>query len=182
MKAADKRLDLRGIGSRSVDRHTLNRILRKFNDYQRGTFSAILAGGFRSAKQFCRAGLASDPTCPFCGQVEEDVEHIFLSCVAWSHIRLKFPDVSLDWLQRALPCEKVCAIPLLPLEVTTLPDPEDSEDEREIVIPLSTSDLCMETVKENFVIAFADGACTHQSIPCLRRAGFGVAFDKDLKL
>ena len=155
---------------------------RPGNDYQRGTFSAILAGGFRSAKQFCRAGLASDPTCPFCGQVEEDVEHISLSCVAWSHIRLKFPDVSLDWLQRALPCEKVCAIPLLPLEVTTLPDPEDSEDEREIVIPLSTSDLCMETVKENFVIAFADGACTHQSIPCLRRAGFGVAFDKDLKL
>ena len=182
LKAADKRLDLRGIGSRSVDRHTLNRILRRFNDYQRGTFFAILAGGFCSAKQFCRAGLASDPTCPFCGQVEEDVEHIFLSCVAWSHIRLKFPHVSLDWLQRALPCEKVCAIPLLPLEVTTLPDPEDSEDEREIVIPLSTNDLCMETVKENFVIAFADGACTHQSIPCLRRAGFGVAFDKDLKL
>lgn len=62
-----------------------------------------------------------------------------------------------------------------------MPDPEDSEDEREIVIPLSTNDLCMETVKENFVIAFADGTCTHQSFPCLRRAGFGVAFDKDLK-
>ena len=84
-------------------------------------------------------------------------------------------------MQQALPCEKVCAISLLPLEVTNLSGPEDSEDDLEIVIPLSTNDLCMETVKENFVIAFTDGACTHQSIPCLRRAGFGVAFDKDLK-
>lgn len=68
----------------------------------------------RSAKQFCKAGLATDPACPFCGQCEEDVSHIFLACVAWDHIRLKFPEVSLQWLHDAAACSRSCAVPLLP--------------------------------------------------------------------
>jgi hypothetical protein len=96
LSIANKRQDLKGVGNRIVDRHIIRAVLRQCNEYQKGTYSAILSGGFRSAKQFCKAGIISNPICPFCGQTEEDVEHIFIHCVAWHKIRLKFPDVSLD--------------------------------------------------------------------------------------
>ena len=113
LSVANKRQDLKGVGNRIVDRHTIRGVLRQRNEYQKGTYSAILSGGFRSAKQFCKAGKISNPICPFCGQADEDVEHIFIHCVAWHNIRLKFPEVSLDWLRCAQPCERICALPCL---------------------------------------------------------------------
>ena len=114
LSVANKRLDLRGVGEKPV---ALNKILRRLNNYQKGTYEAILAGGLRSAQQFCKSGLATDPACPFCGHTEEDVQHIFLTCPAWAPIRLKFPEISLDWLTQADPCTRICAVPIIPDEV-----------------------------------------------------------------
>lgn len=151
LKIANKRQDLRGVGERVVDRFTLKKILRQLNDYQRGTFSAILAGGFRSAKHFFKAGLAHDPLCPFGGQADEDVEHIFLNCPAWAYIRVKFPSVSLDWLRQALPCQGHCAMPLVPHSLVQLQSLGDCENDCDEVMPLSPADLLLEKVNNHFV-------------------------------
>jgi hypothetical protein len=134
----------------------------------------------RSAKQFCKAGLATDPACPFCGQCEEDVSHIFLACVAWDHIRLKFPEVSLQWLHDAAACSRSCAVPLLPDGVVQSNEKLWTEDQLETSKPLSSWDLDMETVENGHVVVWTDGACSAHTIPYLRRAGYGVAYDKDL--
>ena len=118
---AHKRSDLCGINN-EVDRCTLDRILHKLPNYARGTFAAIVSGGFRSAIHFQKVGLVTDPTCPFCGQCDEDIPHIFLDCPAWASIRLKFPIMNFEWLRQAPPCTKFCAVPLVPQSVLTFPN------------------------------------------------------------
>ena len=56
--ASDKRQDLRGVAHAEVDRHTIQMILNRLPAYKKGTFSAILAGGLRSAKQFAKIGFS----------------------------------------------------------------------------------------------------------------------------
>lgn len=116
LSIANKRLDLRGIRN-LVDRCTPDRTLKKMPNYWRGTFSAIISGGFRSAKHFLKAGLISDSTCPFCGQQEEDIIHILLDCPAWAATRLKYPGVDFEWLRQRNACTKLCAIPVVPAAV-----------------------------------------------------------------
>ena len=108
---ANKRVDMHGLACSEVDRCTLDRILNKLPSYQRGTFSAIPSGGFRSAKLFLKAGLVDDATCPFCCQCDEDISHIFLDCPACATIRTKFPVVDFTWLRQAPACTRLCAIP-----------------------------------------------------------------------
>ena len=180
LAAANKRLDLKGIAATPVDRFTLDKTLRKFNDYQKGIFSAILAGGLCSAKQFCKAGLVHDPMCPFCGLAEEDVEHIFLKCPAWTPIRLKFPSVSLTRLGNSDPCTKICAVPMLPVSINNIAHVAPSHDVLEIATPLTLQDPDLETKTGDYVVLSTDGSCKDQQNSFLRRAGYGVAYDKSL--
>ena len=69
-------------------------------------------------------------------------------------------------------------MPLVPAVVAALPLPDSLDNALDAVIPLSTRDLFLETVQNNLVIVHTDGACSHQSIPYLCRAGFGVVYDK----
>lgn len=54
------------------------------------------------------------------------------------------------------------------------------QDQLETSKPLSSWDLDMETVENGHVVVWTDGACSAHTIPYLRRAGYGVAYDKDL--
>lgn len=135
-KVAGRRQDLQGIQHKCVDRHTLSKIMKRMSAYHKGTFEAILAGGFRSAVQFCKAGLVEDPMCPFCGQTQETVEHIFLQCPAWTHVRLAFPEVQMDWLRVAPQCTRLCAVPLVPEPILTFSRNVVIQDDLEISVPI----------------------------------------------
>ena len=148
-------------------------------NYWRGTFSAIISGGFRSAKHFLKAGLISDSTCPFCGQQEEDIIHIFLDCPAWAATRLKYPGVDFEWLRQRNACTKLCAIPVVPAAVLEFSKSGNSDDQLENPRPLSANDLLLETIKDSHVVVWTDGSCHLQDNPYLRRAGYGVIYDHD---
>jgi ribonuclease HI len=115
--------------------------------------------------------------CPFCSSAEEDVEHIFLSCPAWAHIRCKFPHVDLAQVRLLPACTKLCAVPLLPRDIISFPRNLSIEDTLEVSSPLTELDYAIETIHDSFVFVWTDGACSHQESLHLRRAGYGVAYD-----
>ena len=181
LEFASKRADMQGIVSSEVDRVSLDRIINKLPSYHRGTYSAILSGGFRSAKHFLKAGLTDDSMCPFCGQCEEDVAHIFAHCPAWAVIRSKYPSVDWTWLLQAPKCTFLCAIPLVPSPVIQFYRSLPTSDELETSHPLSAADLLLETIKDQHVVVWTDGACQLQDNMYLRRAGYSVVYDTSLQ-
>ena len=76
-------------------------------------------------------------------------------------------------------CTKLCAIPLLPREIVAFSHDLSTHDSLEVSIPLTEHDSALETVVNNFVLVWTDGACSHQDSAHLRRAGYGVAYDSD---
>ena len=86
---------MQGVAQAAVDRSTIQKILDSLPAYKKETFSAILTGGFRSAKHFAKIGLVDSSVCPFCSSEEKGLEHIFLTCPAWAYIRNKYPHVDI---------------------------------------------------------------------------------------
>lgn len=182
LTCASKRKDLAGISSGGgVDRSVLQQMLKSFKAYSLGTFQAIIAGGLRSAVNFCCVGLIFSPACPFCGLADETVERIFLSCPAWASIRLGFPEVDGNWLFEQPECTKLCCVPLLPPCLSQLAATLWTPDIWESNIPVSNDSLPLEIWDLQFVVIWTDGSCQEQASPDLRRAGYAVVYDASLQ-
>ena len=75
---------------------------RSISSYERGTLEGIKVGSFRSYERLAQAGLAHSANCPFCGQADETLEHMWWQCPAWAHLRSS-PDLPSESQREALP-------------------------------------------------------------------------------
>ena len=66
----------------------LSKILNKtLSKEQKSYLGSIQAGGLWTASTWFAAGLIDSPTCPWCGDAPEDLEHLWWVCPAMAEVR-----------------------------------------------------------------------------------------------
>ena len=94
-----------------VDRSaTLAALNSKIDAHDAGMLRGILCGSVRLQKRLHEAGLVEDPLCPFCGIVDESVEHCFWECPCWDAVRSQFELPSASVVSQWPKCTKACGL------------------------------------------------------------------------
>eukprot|EP00973_Karenia_brevis_P036330 5009452-Karenia_brevis.AAC.1 len=169
---------MRGIED-GIDREATLHLLRrkKLSHHDKGVLRSILAGGFVTQHRLYRAGLTSSGVCPFCDVgVQETVEHVWWGCPAWARTRHRCNSRPLRH-ELWPPCFTQCGI-MPEAGVLGSSEFEDTSDEEP---PTDMDDTAigeascpLETVVNDRVVVYTDGACRHNQNSKLRRAGVGA--------
>ena len=119
--------------------------------------------------------------CPFCSsEVVEDTHHLFDVCPRWQPIRDKWSKNTHSHLPHCTLYTGVASLPSKAQAVLAAGIPPDSFTFSNC--NPSSVDLALETyTASGHVAVYTDGCCLNQNSPLWRRAGYGLAYDVDLR-
>ena len=183
--AAARRPDMQGI-EEGVERDLTTCLLNsgKLSPYQCALLRAILAGAVWTQERLHRARLAPSATCLFCGEgLDEDHEHMWWKCKAWSDIRTRCLGKRCLDTSSWPPCLKVCGV---------VPDSYNVANTKEVDPMPAVIDLTVcepdpeqragpygELWASGAVVVYTDGAAKHNQKRLLRYAGVGAFWGYD---
>ena len=144
----------------------------------RGVLRTRLTGAIHTQQRMARSKLVADdnPLCIYCGQAEEDQEHICVWCPRWEANRRQFWEVcTRQEVANWPPITRHCGVVMnKPEWVEQLHGQLREQVAPPIPGPLVPHDRQLEHWAGDHLLAATDGACRQAAIPVLRRAGFGI--------
>ena len=174
-RAGKRRADFQGLHT-GVDVEASTQLLRSSGPSQvhLGLLRSIISGGVVCGQRASRAGFSSSQFCEFCHmRTEESVQHLFWECPAWKEVRTKHALATASWRPDWPACLSCCGV-LCDQAVILTPPPSESP----VPGPLPATGPVVLHLDECFVSGrvevYTDGACVHNQIPSLRRAGVGA--------
>jgi len=165
---------MQGLGT-GVDIEDTCQLLRASGKAQvhLGMLRSILTGGIVCGKRARSAGFIGSAFCDFCNRrTVESVHHLFWECPAWSSVRAGHPVATASWRPDWPACFSCCGVLCDETVIDVPPDdaqPPQVEPETEVL----TFHLEEEFIADR-VVVYTDGACRHNQIAALRRAGYGA--------
>ena len=157
-----------------------------------GLLYNYLAGGDHTQIRCVKAGITEDPSpvCRYCDTEEEGQEHTIWRCPCWVQQRRPLTDMLTQQQWNALPPHtRCCGIieeseELLSLQAELSRDPPqpiprpppEGPDGDQYTYYTDPHTGC------RWVYAGTDGACSHQAVPLLARAAFGVYYGSQHRL
>jgi len=187
-RAGKRRKDLKGL-QLGVDVEASTQLLRTSGKTQvhKGLLRSILSGGVVCGQRAFKAGFSAQPFCKFCSSsVAETVHHLFWECPAWAHIRVEHELAKASWRPDWPPCFSCCGIlchgVVIPIDAApvidhapgTIQSSSQRRGRRKSVKPRAVILHVDECFIAGRIDVYTDGACVHNQISILRRAGFGA--------
>ncbi len=173
-RAGQRRADLQGLET-GVETESTCQLLRasKKSQIHKGMLRSILAGGVVSGKRAQKAGFSSSEACEFCTcHAAESVHHLFWECPAWAHVRAKHSLATGSWRADWPACFSCCGVLS---DGVIIPTPQ--EDAKYLASESEGKPLVLhldEVLHDGMVEVYTDGACLHNQVATLRKAGYGA--------
>ena len=131
--------------------------------------SRIISGSIRTPDRLKAANLAASDSCQYCG-ARCTAQHLFWECPAWKEVRTKHALATAPWRPDWPACLSCCGVLSDQAVILTPPPPESPAP----ILEPATASVVLH-LDEYFVSGraevYTDGACVHNQIPSLRRAG-----------
>jgi ribonuclease HI len=176
-RAASRRTDMQGL-ELGVESDASSHLLRCRSDpaFHTGILRSVLAGAVTYGHRLFRAGITSSNICPFCTcGMPETLDHMYWECPAWREERFKHSLATTAFKKDWPSCFRCCGILCNGVAINEdTVDWDMAADTPEPVTDPVPGNARFETLIEGKVVVYTDGACVHNQLPALRRAGVGV--------